>query len=586
MYFIDGPSGPKKVEYDAKPPIHVTCGGYTFSNPADAAGPATCDFPGCGNSVDPGGSCPHSCEECLSKSFVHAHTECDGDDECHEKYGCSALEYYYHTGTKVYMALAVVDDPKEEFDINDYVVNGKIVCDKANLLQLIGYDDDGYVKTDYTEPLETLCSPSNVGASWLVCPPPGKVYCHMASLNPGYRKKFVGYFTIEGNVITREFDECGEAVEQARVCTKEDLILIESIRNRVGTGKTGYAEKGQRIFQDNNPFTGFPTVMYDNQPRDNNTTQSGYGEIMVTGASHELSPATASMTASLIGNAGWLCGEYGDPNTTGGSGPDTAFGNRALGFGNSLMRYLLGDEHVYHVRFGSQDKELITGESNPSTGYDFQYFKEFVDIDVDAVYKDYETGLLTLREYNEKADVYKDPDTGEYGPEAEELRNIPLSIYDKPASNTPGSLNKQFDSSGKTVIEELIERYNDPNGDGNDDDKVHGWDNGPNGDYGLWITHASRGDRGMKTEYIVMKDWFGDPYDNDYTSVNMQYMAFEPVMQKDVTDVDGDGDTEEPYIYQNAPGDAVILDAVYGQGSNSHWRNLIDIYTASLQSSQ
>lgn len=585
----------------AKPPIHVSCGGCrTEHTKHDPLCDMTIECDHCGKELACGESCSHSCDECLSLPHVaHGaeHQECDGGgrdgkaDDCHEQYGCNYLEWYYHNGGKIYMAIQVVDHPVETFDITPYMKDGKVNPDKANLAQLIDYDHLGYVYEDYMDPINTMASPNHIGSGGLVAHPERKNHPEneKAAYNPGKAPNFVGYFTIEGNVITRDFNERGESVTGPGICDKKDLALIESVRNRVGDGKRGEAERGQTILQEIGFYSGADSLGYDRSPKDSGTTPDGYGEVYVTGASHDLSPASAGMTSADIGNAAWLCGGYGDPNTGGGSGPDTANGNASLAFGDSLIRYLLGDEHVYHTRFGSQDKDVVTGAADPSLGYDFQYFEEFVDIDPDSAYIDSQTGELTMSEYAEDAERFKDPATGEYDAQADGLRNDPISINDKAGSNKPKSLGNQFGGgTGKTVLQELIDRYKDPNGDGDTSDEIKGWDNGPNGDYGLWITHASRGDRGMKTQYVILKDWFGDPYDGDYTSPNMQYMAFEPVMAKDSMDRDGDGDFEEPYIYGHSVFGATRTDSEtwYGQGSNSYWRKLIDIYTASLQAPQ
>ena len=522
----------EKIKITDHPDIHVTCDGYT------SYGPGTCDI--CGEALlTEDDSCSHSCEECveLKPNFDHGHTECDNGedghpDDCHEKYGCSKLEYLYHEkNIAIYMAIPVCDDP-EEFDINDFKSGGKIVPDKANLLQLIEYDNKGFVKTDYKSTINAMQDPLkvNLGRDGLEARGAAPYSYMKYTYNPGYKKNLVGYFTIEGNVITRKFDKRGEEVNDSDVdvCQAEDLQLIESVRNRVGLGKDGRTDGNTYISQKETPITNFEEIPYS----------SDTGDYLVTGRSHDKSPAVNDSSYYDNGMSGFstgadLCGNYAND-------PDTAKNN-------SLIRFLCGDEHVYHIRFGSQDEDVI---KNSDEFNDIRIFDEFVDYDDDAMYIDCETGELTTQPYSAMAEQYKDKNTGEYSSKADKYKNMPLKNTDK--GGWKPSSNKGSD----------------------------------NGDYGLWITHASRGDRGMKTEYIVVKEWFGDPYDNDLSDANMQYMFFEPVMQKDKNDVDGDGDTEEPYIYGKNVNGAVRTDVYYGQGTNSRWRQLIDAYVESLKTPQ
>lgn len=607
------------------------------------------------------GSCHHECTEeqpdsptCLSMeaglpgtrvgsvSELHTHYECDGHiedyieydfenaendnfasdsawkkfgstskpgedgttDVCHAVFGCNILEYYYHTGKPVYMMLQIVDDPVEEWgvdiSINDWIVDGKVKSDAANILQQIEYDEFGYISSTWYDQLKTLANPGSCddlkqapahydNSSWASGYATNLNYKYQPGING-----LIGYFTIEGHVVTDEFNKRGAEITSSKSkeqCGKE-LSLLESVRNRVGDGKTGVTIENGQIIQHSTPkdsdglwdITKLSSVDYDNTSRDGGTTPNGYGEIIITGAAHGASPMPKDnaqidtdnmMIDTALENYAEIFGSYGDPNNGGGSGPDTALGNEELEFGNSLIRYLLGDEHVYHVRIGSQDKDVITGDDSV---YQFEYFDEFVDVDSDAVYIDSETGRLTMNEYSAYADVDKDVEFGElksnqdndgYGSLAEYYKNTPLSI--KTWTTTPKSLGTTGPSAA-----ELQQRYID--------EGIKGQDEGLNGDYGVWISHASRGDRGMKTQYLVLKNWFGDPYDGEYDTPNMMYMTFEAVMQKDEDDVDKDGDKEEPYIYKNAPGDAVVpadfdgIDKViYGQGSNSRWRLLIEL---------
>lgn len=601
----------QEVDYSNKGliPMHVTCDGYDCENDSDTD-TKTCDFPDCGKTIEPNSSCHHDCDECLAKEKEHDHEECDNGDECHDHYGCNPLEYLFHTGTRLYMVVQVVDKPAET--IGEWCqrnVNGPITPDKANLLQLIDYNNQGYVRYDYIDVLETLCNPDDsIGSNRLDADPQAPYVYTGYAYEPGKEEKFVGYFTIEGDIITKEFGKRGETVDEPEYVSGKDLILIESVRNRVGIGKQGLAGtsdtlSGQIVRQDRYEIvTDLQPVKYD---RD-------YGEILVTGSQREKSPLSNTDLGATPLIQQYL-GFYGDD-------PDTAKGNKNLEFGNSLMRYLLGDEHVFHVKLGSQDYDTVQGlnDFGRDLGYDFNYYEEFVDVDGDAVFIDCVTGELTMREYNIAAEQYKDPETGEYDEKAEIYKNTPISIYDKAGSNIPINLLSQYggtwdtrklsdlnttfaeffqddlfhfaedpffkdaeeipediDPTGKTVGEVLLEKYKAY--------EIAGQENGLNGDYGVWLTHASRGDRGMKTEYIIMKQWFGDAYDGDPGSQNMMYMTFEFVLAFDDMDVDGDGDYEEHFIYGTQVNGSVTTDGtMYGQGRNSRWRQLIDIYTDSL----
>lgn len=477
---------------EEKPPIHVTCGGYSCT-----LGP--CQFPGCSTVVLPGGTpCTHDCEECMANGFEHDHDECDGGDECHDKYGCNAMEYYYHNDTKVYMVLQVVDKPKEiwgtDIDIADFMKGGKILPDKANLLQQIQYQNwTGFVKDDYVDSMNELATARTCTSS-LNHATSGKP-TYEIGIPVGFNESLIGYFTIEGNVIQRDPID-GETISTSKPCVSEDLQRVESIRNRVGVGKIA-----GHVTQSNLSVTGLEEIKYDKTSRDNGMTPNGYGEIMVVGAQHKV-PPTKDM------------GNYGDPSA--GSGPDTKDGNNELEFGKSLLWEILGDNHVFHIRFGSQDESAFEE-------YDFQYYEEFIDLDEDKKYRDNYTFEVTTSE--------KD-------------------------------------------------KFEDPNKELND---YHA-----NGDYGHWVSHASRGDRGMKTGYLIFKSFFGDALDGTLDSSNMQYMLFSNVQAKDERDVDHDGDVDESFIYNSPPGDATNTDTgiVYGQGGNSHWRHLIELYNAAMSESR
>lgn len=570
-----------------------------------------CPVKDCGHMIECNERHHHTCEELAAAHYPHGlccHVECDsgghnlrgepsGYDECHERYGCNILEYYYHNGTPVYMLVRAVDKPSvpsTAVDITEWMIDGKLKPDEGNLVQLIKYDDKGYVWQDKTETdldatcmeaATDLCGEYGAGESYhwnahvsCGCKKPGeKPYDsrnRYKKLVPGYADDFVGLFTIEGDIITQDFEKRSSQgdtnVTSANYHTLDDLSLIESIRNRVGNGKEGKAEE-HNIAQTQDFATGIENVKYYKESQDNGTTPNGYGEALITGASHGASPVVNGSNSMDVSGITYtnIYGGYGDPNVNGGSGPDTAYGNKSLQFGNSLIRYLLGDEHVYHIRFGSQEKDVITGASDPGLGYDFEYFYEYVDVDPDAVYIDHETGKLTLSEYSNGAEQFRNDD-GTYDSKADAFKNEPLA-------NNYENIPKTFKNDA-SIADELLARYKNQG--------VTGQDNGLNGDYGLWLTHASRGDRGMKTEYIVLKDWFGDPYDGSYTTANMQYMMFEHVMQYDENDVDKDDNVTEGYIYGHSVFGSTNNKAWYGQGSNSHWRNLINLYNESLAAGQ
>ena len=661
-YFtVDGSTFREVKLLEEKPDGHVECGGCIFTNvhhdeqvhcegvftighrhttwcethqtddychpctcsPDNCTDERKCPWPDCDNMLKCNESCTrHACSEFIARNLKHGvccHMECDSGghnlytehgepDKCHDLYGCNILEYLYHEGKPVYMLVRAVDNPSipiEEVDINDWVIDGKLKPDEGNIVQLMRYDNNGYVWQEQVangKKIDATCMEAATGLSgeyknsnmsWNAHGP-GDCGCKQGKekiydepknyelYNPGLEDDFVGLFTIEGDIITQDFGKRNKDSEpivyEANYHTLDDLSLIESIRNRVGNGKYGEAD-GHPIMQTQDFVTGIENVKYYNESQDNGTTPNGYGEALITGASHGASPVVNGSNSMDVSGITYtnIYGGYGDPNVNGGSGPDTAYGNKSLQFGNSLIRYLLGDEHVYHIRFGSQEKDVVTGASDPGLGYDFEYFYEYVDVDPDAVYIDHETGKLTLSEYSNGAEQFRNDD-GTYDSKADAFKNEPLkNNYD---GDGPLSLGKMFgkDADGKNVATELLDRYKNQG--------IKGQDDGLNGDYGLWLTHASRGDRGMKTEYIVLKDWFGDPYDGSYTTANMQYMMFEHVMQYDENDVDKDDNVAEGYIYGHSVFGSTNNKAWYGQGSNSHWRNLINLYNESLATRQ
>ena len=573
------------------PDIHKLCPGHKFENTCtekhscpnepesscthgggDCGTAVPCDY--CHKLIPCGDYCYHPCTEqdaadgltynphCLDVPWDQhgkcCHIECDEGDECHDTYGCNILEYYYHTGVPVFMAVPVVEDPVEEFDINDYLVDGKVKCDKGNIPQLIEYESNtGTVKVQkLLNALSSMAAPGSAGGCThhdynSLTHSEGAVTYTNGSTAPGYSTNAYAWFTVEGNIITSKFENCGETARPG-TCLVGDLALIESIRVRVGIGKSESNSNGTSVNQMyNNIETDVKPIEYDNVSGRDNGSTDGYGEYIIMGAQHDASPDIDY-------------GNYGDLDATG-IGPDTAKKSGEISVSrSSLVREILGDEHVYHIRFGSQNKNVVTGmtEAGQKLGFDFKYFEEFVDVDADARYIDYYTGKLTTNPYNQFIDP-NNPDQA-----TKENQNDPLPI----PAGAAKSLGRVYDiGTTMTIGEELLNRYKNQG--------LLGQDAGLNGDYGLWIAHASRGDRGMKTEYLVLKDWFGDPYDGTSNSKNMQYMLFSNVSKTDEYDVDGDGNVNEWFIYSTTkPDDSCIDDGIYGQGANSHWKALIDIY--------
>ena len=108
------------------------------------------------------------------------------------------------------------------------------------------------------------------------------------------------------------------------------------------------------------------------------------------------------------------------------------------------------------------------------------------------------------------------------------------------------------------------------------------------GDKGIWCTHASRGDRGVKCHIFSPAGMFGGK-----TNPHMQYMLFINTQAKDEADVDGDGDRDEPYIAGSGSGVQVLSDYYnedhrffYGQGTNSRWKALVDAYVQMEENSR
>lgn len=385
-------------------------------------------------------------------------------------------------------------------------------------------------------------------------------------------KSLFGIFTVEGDIVrcASGAGSSGETIsDPSENCTLGDFEALQPLRNRMGAGKSitqpvcgvgiTIAQGGGGVYFDSSSH-GEPGI----------TAGYGYGEVAVTGTQHGRDPTATA-------------GGYGENEVC---GPDGSTGNKKSAFGNSLLREILGDEHVFHIRFGSQNPAGLTNDDD--NGRDFNYYTEFVDVDDDFKYLDPTTGLPTdKRYYDSLKRKCTDSPTNELGQ---------ANLENRALVGSASSIESD------TYIANCVDG-GCPDGATN-----HG---GGNGDYGQWITHSGRGVRGMNTQYIGFKGFYGDAFDDSgSTSKVSMYMLFTNIKRKDDSDVDGDGNRKEDFIYPNAPAGAVDLDPsrvwgtgsvaikndagdiigyepenfsdCYGQGSNSHWKNLIDIYNAAM----
>lgn len=674
------------------PPGHVGCDGKTFCNSSNVTCQACISGPPLGHDCEE--QCPipgcsagchhwHSCHELMQKvpQYDHGHTECKEGNECHDKWGCNILEYLYHNNKAVYMAMPIVKDPVEDMDLTkfktEYTSGGTCYPDKHNFLQAITYKPStGGIHDSF----EALVS----GTGSLADPNPsltptrhksGDVHFTLSDAggyaigyDAGGKKSLLGYFTIEGNLIRSSMGDTSseEITEYAKNCGAMDLQRLESMKFRVGRGKSlsqtvsvggGTTSISQEYFS---TASGLGEIQYSTLKPDDNTSATGYngyGEVAVVGAQHEKDPTE---------NQGNYAG--GDNHTDMGSasGPDGSKGNNKVGF-KSLLREIIGDEHVAHVTFGSQDPvgltdptkdngrdfmvygpdhkkwnekldadgvaedderrepawyqkpgntydgKVVTPEITPEmtpaekrTAYNNSWSKSlspFVDMDGDPKYLDPVTGLPTDKRYydNEKRAV-TDEEVNESGNPNEE--NVELRSSGSGdgiiANNETGAASCGCSGNG-----------GDSAGTGTDGKDTYT----NNGDYRLWVTHASRGTRGMMTQYLNFKSFFKYVHNSSDNSKEMAYMLFTNVKRQDgfnfgSEDADGDGDVLEDFVYSSSPGDAVIdspnrvwgtgsefikdedgniigikpthFSDTYGQGSNSHWKNLIEVYNAAM----
>lgn len=777
-----------------KPYIHVTCNGWTTNPPCGGNCPFDCGIiscgcepvicHACGRELHCGDEpCVHPCEECLREGYCHDHKECDSgiqsyptseqcgewasnhgsesplnhhndhgyvdhgvngqhytgvnsipvgnqSDDCHEKYGCSALEFFYHNpgekstvcrdgslvGTNdpvnaLYMVIQVVDDPIEEFDIENWKDGLYVVPDKANLLQQVYYENNkGFVEYNWERMVDgsegSLTNPQTDDGSYVngrihhilgdhirwseesgkVTMPAGNdgTYGHDRGNSPSIGNPgLFGIFTIEGNLIREKItDDCETVSTNDENCVTEDFQRLESVRNRVGFGK-GITQKvngtGVNVEQSYNPAvydSGLEDLEFDSNDHGEPGVDPdyGYGEVKVTGTQHGLDPRPSE-------------GSYGTEII--GAGPDGSKGNKKNAFGNSLFREILGDEHVQHVRFGSQNLDGLTDE-NIDNGRDFRYYVnskrwgEHLDaegFDKETSPEYYEASyyqkpgntcpgcgkVIIPEDVTAGSDWLAHPSNnnaeGGVGGEFRDLDDDKL--YLDPYNNIPTD-KKYYDELKRACTDDETNDLGQPNkknkkllpkGPNNDDQITNSGPSGSiadgatnsgaagDGDYNLWVTHASRGTRGMMTQYLNFKGFFKDASsDPDPDSKAYMYMLFnvikrtgkdestedhltinnEPVVNNTSSDgkdvslktsglkghSDGDIDLKEDFTYDNPPGDAVDMapkrvwgtgsveikdddgnvlgykpanfSDTYGQGENSHWKNLIDIYNAAM----
>lgn len=704
--------------------------------------------------------CYHTCEDCLGAGYCHDHTECDsqlhrnegaknipctcetkssaeGDrmtdhhndcgmtgsgvagehytgvgfdgqsDDCHDRYGCNVLEFLYHNpGEKrengevvnnLYMVIQVVDDPIEEFDISNWMFGGKVVPDKANLLQQVYYEgNDGFVEYNWDAMTGTglgaLTNPDVTGyyatsslnyisfedGRWTESDGVSRPIGRGDTGDFSDDRTLFGIFTIEGNIIREKLseDQCETIEKTDDNCRIEDFQRLESVRNRVGFGK-GLAQlvNGVSVMveQATNPAvydSGLEDLMFDPSTHGEPGVDPnyGYGEVKITGAQHGLDPRPSE-------------GSYG--TMTIGAGPDGSKGNAKHDFGNSLFREILGDEHVQHVRFGSQNLDGLTAD-DVDNGRDFRYYvntKRWEEhLDNEGFSKEstpdyYEASyyqkpgntcpgcghVIIPEDVTAGSDWLAHPSNnnteGGVGGEFRDLDDDKL--YLDPYNNIPTD-KKYYDELKKKCTDDELNDLGQPNkenkkllpqGANNDtqitnagpsgsvaDDAVNSGAAG-DGDYNLWVTHASRGTRGMMTQYLNFKGFFKDASsDPDQDREAYMYMLFTVIKRTDGTDpsdhvtendepvtgdpglvtsgmkgsknADRDIDLKEDFVYSSPPGDAVDMapkrvwgtgsveikdddgnvlgykpanfSDTYGQGENSHWKNLIDIYNAAM----
>lgn len=697
------------------PAAHVTCGGYNFSVPCTndpdypASGCCTGTCPFCGGTGDCSGAGwhTHPCHECieLKPNLSHGHSECDKGDECHDKYGCNVLEWYYHKPSPcpVYMAIATVEQPCEKMDLNkfvkEYTSGSTCYPDKHNFMQQVTYNTTGGILFSLEEIVRgpgSMADPNPDGpthghmtgkSTWTAAGDGGGI---TLGYDAGGKECLLGYFTIEGNLIRDSMgDEQSEEITALdRNCSYEDLQRIEALSVRMGYGKainqtvngdgSGGVTKIMVGQAGLNTASGLGAIPFmSTATADDNVTYTmynGYGEYLVTGTQHQKDPTTGQ------GNyAGVSAYDMG-----GKTGPDGSRGNPVIGEFNSVLRDSLGDEHVAHVTFGSVSAAGLTDRSKDN-GRDFMVYVDhkkigkhfdghgyskdneddakyyepsyymdpqnkcpgcgkdimptftddkdvnqqryrnslaftlgpFVDMDPDGKYMDPDTGLPTpMAYYDEGAHKLSDDPVNEFG--TDNAPNVYLASYKWAGTYTD---NNGIEHPVKACDSDKSDNDKSTNsGDsentGTDGEKTFT----NNGDYRLWVAHASRGTRGMMTQYLNFKGFFHDVHADGPNTKEFAYMLFTNIRRKDdakgSNDGDHDGDTKEDFLYTDKPSSAVLdpsdlnrvwgtgsveiknddgkvigfkptsFSDTYGQGSNSHWRNMIEVYNAAMGESR
>lgn len=643
----------------------------------------------------------------------------------------------------IYMAIPVSPDvDMADFEITDYIRSGakgaanSVIPDKCNLVQQVTYDERGWVDNNWQTMIKTsepgsLRYPDTNGstyqstvmsmvrtqekhASQIKIGHPGRSddsYSEGDSFNaaygtdviwqPGQNDGLLQYFTIEGDSIHREEDWVGYLEQVKSTYTKaeseyianikyngteDDLRALDPIRNRVGYGKavsqkiSGSITQG--VYQDASPGpNGSSTkeILYEPDYRSTEDADAealeidshGWGELAVVGTQHPKGPQDAETD---YGN--YAIGDTADPSV---SGPDGSKGNNLIPFGSSLLREIIGDEHVVHVKFDTQDYEGLTAQDAGDNGRDFMFYvdkkqaayelgveevdlkpkdyqnkdsgyykdheSEFFDkdstdggankygvfkkMDMDTLYLNYYTGELTDKMYAEQAYPHNATDKEE---------------TDTGTPNKPNPLAKAVESAPDGAVNggdamQTITTYKEQGLVDNAD----GMGQANTGDYRNWVTHASRGHRGMMTQYLNFASFFKDVYKKggaDEQDKNNAYMIFESVARTDIKrDEDGGEDEyghpmgsddadganyakygghrnqdrvptskDESFVYVKPPSDAIrqigtgVADKdssvswgygdsagfsdTYGQGSNSHWKNMIDLYNAAMSTTR
>lgn len=641
-----------------------------------------------------------------------------------ELYNPSTMELYdVHN---IYMVIpAAPDVDMDDFEIDDYLrstetlqysrLNDEVIPDKCNLMQQVTYDERGWVDNNWQSMIDknepaSLLHPYVESSDYINAVKSGLAALEQDSENGSQAaipsrddptKGLLQYFTIEGDSIHREGDWTGylgkivgkygsaqsEYIQDSEFNgTEDDLRALDPIRNRVGYGKSVSQKISSAITwlvaQNAGPGSnGSSTkeILYesgygsteDDDAASLEIDSHGWGELAVVGTQHPKGPQDA---ATNYGD--YAIGTDADPSV---SGPDGSKGNNLIAFGPSLLREIIGDEHVVHVKFDTQDYEGLTAQEAGDNGRDFMFYvdkkavanelgmdeadlevkdyqnkdgqyyqqfeSEFYDkdstdsgankfgvfkkMDMDTLYINYYTGELTDKMYAEQAYPHNATDKKQTG---SGTPNKPNPLAKAVMSEPDGAVN------GGDAMQTITTYKEQGAVDGAD-----GMNQANTGDYRNWVTHASRGHRGMMTQYLNFASFFKDVYKKggaDDQDKNNAYMVFENVMRTDIKltedggkdeygypmgsdDADGANyakyggnrnqdriptSKDESFVYVNPPSDAIrkigtgVADKdsaiswgygdsagfsdTYGQGSNSHWKNMIDLYNAAMSTTR